>query len=118
MSAIRHHKHVVVNAELDATVGPILKVYAEQNKVIFTDIDGDQPGVLMNLYRFLRGIGITPVLCGNIKGLEDPYRNPTTQRSFAEKWGQNPSAVTSYADGSKISFEQAIVANATGMKVG
>ena len=72
----------------------------------------------MNIYRFLKGIGVTPVLCGNIKGLEDPYRNPTTQQAFAEEWGQNPAAVTSFADGSKISFEQAIVANATGMEVG
>jgi predicted homoserine dehydrogenase-like protein len=54
---------------------------------------------------------------GNVKGLQDPYRNPTTQKGFAEKWGQNPAMVTSFADGSKISFEQAIVANATGFVV-
>ena len=42
---------------------------------------------------------------------------PTTQKGFAEKWGQNPAMVTSFADGSKISFEQAIVANATGFVV-
>lgn len=118
MEAIRHQKHVIVNAELDSTVGPILKVYADRKGVIFTDIDGDQPGVIMNLYRFLRGVGITPVLCGNIKGLEDPYRNPDTQQEFASQWGQDSFMVTSFADGSKISFEQAIVANATGMKVG
>ena len=60
---------------------------------------------------------MTPRVIGNIKGLQDPYRNPTTQKGFAEKWGQNPAMVTSFADGSKISFEQAIVANATGFKV-
>jgi predicted homoserine dehydrogenase-like protein len=54
---------------------------------------------------------------GNVKGLQDPYRNPTTQQAFAEQWGQNPAMVTSFADGSKISFEQAIVANATGFGV-
>ena len=119
LSAIRHKKHVVLmNAELDGTVGAILKVYADKNGVIITNADGDQPGVIMNLYRFVKGIGVKPVLCGNIKGLQDPYRNPTTQEGFAKKWGQNPAMVTSFADGSKISFEQAIVANATGMKVG
>jgi predicted homoserine dehydrogenase-like protein len=71
----------------------------------------------MNLYRFVKGLGVKPVLCGNIKGLHDPYRNPTTQEGFARKWGQNPSMVTSFADGTKISFEQCIVANATGMRV-
>lgn len=118
LEAIRNKKHVIINAELDGTVGPILKVYADQNEVIITNIDGDQPAVIMNLYRFLKGIGVKPVLCGNIKGLHDPYRNPTTQKEFARKWGQTPSMVTSFADGSKISFEQAIIANATVMKVG
>jgi predicted homoserine dehydrogenase-like protein len=71
----------------------------------------------MNLYRWVKGLGLTPRVMGNIKGLQDPYRNPSTQKAFAEKWGQNPAMVTSFADGSKISFEQAIVANATGMVV-
>ena len=53
----------------------------------------------------------------NVKGLQDPYRNPTTQKGWAERWGQNAAMVTSFADGSKISFEQTIVANATGFKV-
>jgi len=119
LRAIKNKKHVVLmNAELDGTVGPILKVYADKNDVIITNADGDQPGVIMNLYRFVKGIGVNPVLCGNIKGLHDPYRNPTTQEDFAKKWGQKPSMVTSFADGSKISYEQAIVANATNMKVG
>jgi predicted homoserine dehydrogenase-like protein len=119
LAALEHRKHVVLmNAELDATVGPILKVHADRAGVVITGADGDQPGVIVNLYRFVKGIGVRPVLCGNIKGLHDPYRNPTTQLEFARRWGQTPSMVTSFADGSKISFEQAVVANATGMRVG
>ncbi|MEH2082082.1 MAG: Gfo/Idh/MocA family oxidoreductase [Nostoc sp.] len=118
MEAIAHRKHVIMmNTELDGTIGPILKVYADKAGVILSACDGDQPGVQMNLYRFVKSIGLTPLLCGNIKGLQDPYRNPTTQEGFAKRWGQKPHMVTSFADGSKISFEQAIVANATGMKV-
>jgi predicted homoserine dehydrogenase-like protein len=118
LKAIENNKHfVTMNAELDGTVGPILKVYADKAGVIFTGADGDQPGVIMNLFRFVKSIGVKPVLCGNIKGLHDPYRNPTTQEGFARKWGQNPAMVTSFADGTKISFEQAIVANATDMRV-
>lgn len=118
LNALEHGKHVVMmNAELDGTLGPILKTYADRAGVVLTNADGDQPGVIMNLYRFVTGIGVRPVLCGNIKGLQDPYRNPTTQEGFARKWGQKPHMVTSFADGTKISFEQAIVANATGMRV-
>ena len=118
MEAIANRKHIILmNAELDGTVGSILKVYADRAGVILSACDGDQPGVEMNLYRFVKSIGLTPLLCGNIKGLQDPYRNPTTQEGFAKQWGQKAHMVTSFADGSKISFEQAIVANATGMKV-
>lgn len=118
MEAIDHKKHIVMmNAEIDGTIGPILKVYADKAGVVLTASDGDQPGVEGNLYRFVTSIGVKPVLCGNIKGLHDPYRNPTTQEGFAKQWGQNPHMVTSFADGTKISFEQAIVANATGMRV-
>jgi predicted homoserine dehydrogenase-like protein len=73
--------------------------------------------VILNLYRFVKGLGVKPVLCGNIKGLQDPYRNPTTQEGFARQWKQKPHMVASFADGTKVSFEQAIVANATGMTV-
>lgn len=118
MRAIAARKHVVTfNAELDGTIGPIIKTYADRNGVIFSGADGDQPGVELNLYRFVKSLGLQPLVCGNIKGLQDPYRNPTTQKGFAEKWGQRPEMVTGFADGTKISFEQAIVANATGMRV-
>jgi predicted homoserine dehydrogenase-like protein len=116
--AIDRGKHVILmNAELDGTVGPLLKRKADAKGVIYTNSDGDQPGVIMNLYRFVRGIGVRPVLCGSIKGLHDPYRNPTTQVEFARRWQQKPHMVASFADGTKISFEQALVANATGMGV-
>ena len=118
LEAFKHRKDVVLmNAEIDATIGPILQVYAKRYGVIFSACDGDEPGVQMNLFRWVKGLGLIPRVIGNIKGLQDPYRNPTTQKGFAEKWGQNPAMVTSFADGSKISFEQTIVANATGFKV-
>jgi predicted homoserine dehydrogenase-like protein len=118
IEAFKHGKDVVLlNAEIDATIGPILQTYARNYGVILSACEGDEPGVQMNLYRWVCGLGLIPRVIGNIKGLQDPYRNPTTQRGFAERWGQNPAMVTSFADGSKISFEQAIVANATGFKV-
>src|SRR2546426_6433591 len=118
LEAFEHGKHVVLmNAEIDATIGPILQVYARKHGVILSACEGDEPGVQMNLYRWVKGLGLIPRVMGNIKGLQDPYRNPTTQKGWAERWGQNPAMVTSFADGSKISFEQTIVANATGFVV-
>ncbi|MBW8831847.1 MAG: NAD(P)-dependent oxidoreductase [Burkholderiales bacterium] len=118
LEAFRHGKPaVLMNAEVDATIGPILQVYARKHGVILSACDGDEPGVQMNLVRWVKGMGLIPRVIGNVKGLQDPYRNPTTQQGWAERWGQNAAMVTSFADGSKISFEQSIVANATGFKV-
>ena len=119
LKAIENGKHVVLmNAELDATVGPILKVYADRAGVIITNTDGDEPGVAMNLYRFAKTIGLKPVLAGNLKGMIDPYRTPDTQREFAEKYHQKPKMITSFADGTKLSMETTVLANATGFQVG
>ncbi len=118
LEAFAHGKHVVLmNAEVDATIGPILQTYARRYGVTLSACDGDEPGLQMNLVRWVQGLGLIPRLVGNVKGLQDPYRNPTTQQGWAERWGQNAAMVTSFADGSKISFEQSIVANATGFKV-
>ncbi len=118
LEAFKHGKDVVLmNAEIDATIGPILQVYADKYGVILSACEGDEPGVQMNLYRWVKGLGFTPRVMGNVKGLQDPYRTPLTQKGFADRWGQNPAMVTSFADGSKISFEQSIVANATGFGV-
>jgi len=117
LDAVRNGKHVVLmNAEVDAAVGPILKVYADRNDVVYTYTDGDEPGVAMNLFRFVDSIGYKPVMLGQIKGFLNRYRNPETQREFAAKHKQKPAMVASFADGSKLALESAMMGNATGFK--
>lgn len=114
-NAIRGGKHVVMmGAETDASVGPILKQYADLAGVTYTYTDGDEPGVGMNLLRFARSVGFKPVLMGQMKGFLDRYRNPDTQRGFANQHGQNPVVMSAFADGSKLALEAAIMGNATG----
>ena len=108
---------LLVNAELDATVGPILKARADRAGVVITNADGDEPGVAMNLVRFVRTIGLRPVMAGNIKGFYDPHRDPDTQLGFAQAHGLTPKMATSFADGTKLSMECAVLANATGFGV-
>jgi predicted homoserine dehydrogenase-like protein len=118
LDCIENGKDVVsLNVELDATIGQLLRVKAESHGVIFTGADGDQPGVTMNLVRHIRAMGLRPLVCGNIKGLQDRFRNPATQAGFAKQWKQTPSMVASFADGTKMMAEQAVVANAVGLQV-
>ncbi len=119
LRAIEHQKHVVLlNAALDSTIGPLLKVYADKNNVVITYTDGEEPGVAVNLFRFVKTIGYRPVAAGNLKGLLDHYRNPDTQRAFAERIKASPYMVASFADGTKLAMECTILANSTGLRAG
>lgn len=80
LDAFRHRKPVVlVNAELDSLIGPMLKVKADEAGVVLTHTDGDEPGVAMTLVRYVQSVGLKPVAAGNIKGMVDYYRTPDTQ---------------------------------------
>jgi predicted homoserine dehydrogenase-like protein len=119
LEAFDHGKHVVlVNAELDSLLGPILKAKADRAGVVVTHTDGDEPGVAMTLFRYLRSLGLHPVAAGNIKGMVDYYRTPETQRAFAQKNDQDAKKVTSFADATKLSMEATVLANATGFHAG
>jgi predicted homoserine dehydrogenase-like protein len=118
LAAFRNGKHLVlVNAELDSLLGPILKAKADQSGVVVSHTDGDEPGVAMTLLRYVRSLGLKPVAAGNIKGMVDHYRTPATQAAFAEKNDQDPRKVTSFADATKLSMEATVLANATGFHV-
>jgi predicted homoserine dehydrogenase-like protein len=119
LEAFGQGKHVVlVNAELDSLLGPILKVKADSAGVVVTHTDGDEPGVAMTLLRYLRSLGLRPVAAGNLKGMVDYYRTPETQRAFAEKHDLDVRKVTSFADATKLSMEATVLANATGFHAG
>jgi predicted homoserine dehydrogenase-like protein len=62
LEAYKYGKPVVMmNAEVDATIGPILQVYARKHNVILSACEGDEPGLQMNLYRWVKGLGLIRV---------------------------------------------------------
>src|SRR5678815_505958 len=118
LDAIAHRKPVVmVNAELDSLIGPLLKAKADEAGVVLTHTDGDEPGVAMTLVRYVQSVGLRPVAAGNIKGMVDYYRTPDTQAKFAAQHDQDVRKVTSFADATKLSMETTVLANATGYGV-
>jgi len=119
LQSIKAGKHTVaLNCEMDATVGPMLKRYADKQGVIYSNTDGDEPGVARNLSRFVSTIGLEVVGAGNLKGFYDVHRTPDTQREFAEKNNQKPHMMTSFVDGTKLSMELTVLANGLGFGVG
>ncbi len=117
LEAIRQGKHAVcANPETQATVGPLLQTLAQQAGVVYSDVDGDQPGILKRLYDYAVGLGFTAVVAGNCKGVLKRYATPATQTAFAAAHGLKPWIASAAADGTKLNVEMAVVANATGLR--
>jgi predicted homoserine dehydrogenase-like protein len=117
LECFRRRKHIIeANPEVQVTVGAYLKGRADEAGVVYSDIDGDQPGIIMNLYNYASGLGLAPVVAGNCKGVMKRYATPETQAAFARSAGISPWIATAAADGTKLNLEMAAVANATGMK--
>jgi predicted homoserine dehydrogenase-like protein len=115
--AIAGNKHLVsLNFETDATVGPILRKLADQRGVVYTGSDGDQPGVMMRLIEYVRGIGLDIVVAVNCKGFLDVHATPDSIRPWAEKQKISLKMTTSFTDGTKMNVENACVANASGLR--
>ena len=64
LNAIRAGKHVaMITKDCDACVGPILKKIATEAGVVYTPVDGDQHGLLIQFYEWAKSVGLT-VLSG------------------------------------------------------
>lgn len=115
-SCIQHGKDVVlINIEADVTVGRILKRKAKEAGVLYSVSSGDEPGCLMELYDFVRSLGMEVIVIG--KGKNNPLNPQATPEIVAEsakKADKDPYQVASYVDGTKTMFEMSCAANATG----
>ena len=104
---------VLMNAEVDSLLGPLLRRIATDSGAIVTSDAGDQHGVLMRMIDEIRLWGFTIVMAGNIKGFLDRYATPVSIAEEARKRNLNPVQCTSYTDGTKLNVEMALVANRT-----
>ena len=116
LRAIAARKHVVVmNAELDGTIGCYLAERARQQGVVYSYADGDQPGVLMRLLEWVGLHGFEIVAAVNCKGFLDVRATPDSCGEWAQRMKTSPQMVCAFTDGTKMNLENAVVANATGL---
>ena len=117
LTAINHGLHIVMmNAEADLLFGPYLMQEAHRNDLVYTSCDGDQHGVLARLIDEIELWGFELVLAGNIKGYLDRYANPTSIIPEADKRNLDYEMCTAYTDGTKLSIEMALLANALDLR--
>ncbi|MBA4701577.1 MAG: NAD(P)-dependent oxidoreductase [Ruminococcus sp.] len=118
---IFYKKHIVMmNVECDITVGPILRKMCEQAGIVYSLTAGDEPGSIIEVYRFAKALGFEVVAAG--KGKNNPldlYANPGQEEwmTKAAARDMNPRMLVEFVDGSKTMIEMCAVSNATGLKV-
>jgi predicted homoserine dehydrogenase-like protein len=106
---------VLMNAEVDLALGPLLHHYATDKGVVMTSDGGDQHGVLRKIIDEVQLWGFEIVQAGNIKGFLN--RHATAQSLSEEAAERNLSAIQccAYTDGTKLSIEMACLANSVGL---
>lgn len=106
---------VLLNIEADVTVGRVLKRMADDMGVLYTVASGDEPGCLLELYDFVRVMGMQVIVAGKGKSTPlQPNATPDTVAEQARASGNDPYQIAYYVDGTKTMLEMACVANATG----
>lgn len=74
MTALENGKNVaIVSKELDSVIGTILKKKADEKNLIYTPVDGDQHGLLIQLFEWAKEIGLTVISAGKSRDGEFVY---------------------------------------------
>ncbi len=116
LRAIERGAHVILmNAEVDLALGPLLGRAAAAAGVVVTSDAGDQHGVLARMIDEIEMWGFRIVMAGNIKGFLDRYATAEGLAEEARIRRLNPIQCCAYTDGTKLNIEMALVANATGL---
>ncbi len=115
ISALAEKKDFIASPEMDVTLGPSMKKLADENRVIYSGYDGDEPGAAMELYRYVSVLGFEIIAAGKFKAFYNPNTTPTSSGKYADEFELNPYKSASFGDGCKMSIEMAILANATGL---
>jgi predicted homoserine dehydrogenase-like protein len=103
---------VTLNPEFHVTTG---SYFVGQG--LLTEAEGDQPGCQAALWEEATAMGFTPLVLGNMKGFLNRHPSLEDMRFWAAKQGISLLMVTSFTDGTKLQFEQALVGNYFGADI-
>ena len=101
-----------MNAEFHVTTGSYFA-----GKGIVTEAEGDQPGCLAALRENVMQMGFRPQVYGNVKGFYNPDPSLEDMLFWSMKQGISLPMVTASTDGTKLQYEQALVANGFGATI-
>lgn len=116
MVSLFERKHLVLlNVEIDITIGSLMHKLFENSNLVYTGTDGDEPASTLELYNFAKAMGFEVLVAGKGKNNKlRPEANPDSVAQEAEDRGMSPYMLTSFADGTKTMAEMNLLSNAIG----
>lgn len=109
-------KHLVLlNVEVDITIGPLMKKMYDAAGLVYTGSDGDEPAATAQLYEFAKSMGMEVLVAG--KGKNNALKveaNPDTAAEEANAKQMSAHMLAAFQDGTKTMAEMNLLANAIG----
>lgn len=109
-------KHLVLlNVEVDITVGPLMKKLFDAAGLVYTGSDGDEPAATFGLYEFAKSLGMEVLVAGKGKNNKlNITANPETAKEEAARKKMAPHMLAAFKDGTKTMAEMNLLSNAIG----
>jgi len=109
-------KHLVLlNVEVDITIGPMMKKLFDAAGLIYTGSDGDEPAACVQMYEFAKSMGMEVLVVG--KGKNNQLQlgaNPETAKEEAAAKHMSSHMLAAFQDGTKTMAEMNLLSNAIG----
>ncbi|MCE4047616.1 NAD(P)H-dependent oxidoreductase [Bacillus sp. Au-Bac7] len=117
LEALRSKKHIVLlNVEVDITIGSIMYQMFSNAGLIYTGSAGDEPAATLELYEFAKTMGLEVLVAG--KGKNNPFNplsNPDTAAAEAKSKNMSAHMLAAFQDGTKTMAEMNLLSNAIGL---
>ncbi|MBO1306432.1 NAD(P)-dependent oxidoreductase [Enterococcus sp. 669A] len=109
-------KHLVLlNVEVDITIGPLMKKMYDSANLVYTGSDGDEPAATTELFEFAKSMGMEVLVAG--KGKNNKLQvsaNPDTAQAEADAKHMSSHMLAAFQDGTKTMAEMNLLSNAIG----
>lgn len=112
---IAHKNIVLLNVEVDITIGSLMKKLYDAAGLVYTGSDGDEPAATLGLVDFAKSMGLEVLVAGKGKNNKlNPAANPSTAAEEAKQKDMSPNMLAAFQDGTKTMAEMTLLSNATG----
>ena len=109
-------KHLVLlNVEIDITIGPLMHKLFSAADLIYSGSDGDEPAATLEMYEFAKSMGMEVLVVG--KGKNNKLKieaNPDTAQAEADSKHMSSHMLAAFQDGTKTMAEMNLLSNAMG----